>query len=76
LWNFHDATLVDLGAGSVGVGEFQGSLLIPNGDLTMKFPGQSGRVIVGGDVIQDKQGSVFHNYEFDPVCALPDPCVT
>ena len=37
----------------------------------MAFPGQSGRVIVGGDVIQDKSGSEFHSYEFDPVCPLP-----
>jgi choice-of-anchor A domain-containing protein len=31
LWNFHDAAQVNLGAGSDGVGEFIGSILIPNG---------------------------------------------
>jgi hypothetical protein len=43
----------------------------------MSVPGHSGRVIVNGDVIQNNQGSEFHNYEFDPPCdlPLPDICV-
>jgi choice-of-anchor A domain-containing protein len=78
LWNFHDATDVTIGGGW-GDGEFQGSILIPtpNSKFTMSVPGHSGRVIVNGDVIQNNQGSEFHNYEFDPPCdlPLPDICV-
>jgi choice-of-anchor A domain-containing protein len=73
LWNFHDATYVDLGGGTTGTGEFIGSIIVPNGDLKMGFPGQSGRTIVGGDLTQDRAGSEFHSYPYDPVCALPLP---
>jgi choice-of-anchor A domain-containing protein len=76
MWNFYDANHVDLGAGADGNGEFQGTLLVPNGSLTMNFAGHSGRVIVGGDLTQDKAGNELHSYEYDPVCPLPlPPCV-
>jgi len=48
-------------------GDYQlmGSLVIPYGSLTLKNSGQSGRLIVGGDLTFD--GPVeLHNYEFDP----------
>ena len=76
LWNFYDANYVDLGGGSNGVGEFQGSILVPNGSLLMQVPGQSGRTIVGLDLTQNLGGSEFHNYPFNPPkcnLALP-PC--
>jgi hypothetical protein len=69
LWNFPSATSVTLD----GTAEFQGSLLIPNGNLVFKHPGHSGRVIVNGDVTQNYGGSEFHNYPFDPTCSLPLP---
>jgi choice-of-anchor A domain-containing protein len=76
LWNFYNATQVDLGTGS-DFGEFQGSILIPNGNLDFQIPGHSGVAIVGGDLIQEFQGSEFHNYPFDPDahpnCQLPLP---
>jgi choice-of-anchor A domain-containing protein len=74
LWNFYDANYVDLGGGSHGVGEFQGSVLVPNGSLMMQFPGQSGRTIVGLDLTQNRGGSEFHSYPFNPPkCNLPLP---
>jgi choice-of-anchor A domain-containing protein len=73
LWNFHDAEFVDLGGGTTGTGEFTGSIIVPNGGLNMGFPGQSGRTIVGGDLTQDRAGSEFHSFPYDPVCALPLP---
>jgi choice-of-anchor A domain-containing protein len=74
LWNFYDAKYVDLGGGSNNVGEFQGSILVPNGSLMMQFPGQSGRTIVGLDLTQNRGGSEFHSYPFNPPkCNLPLP---
>ena len=75
LWNFYDAKHVTLGTG-VDFGQYQGTILVPNGDLTVRVPGTNGRVIVGGDVTQDFSGGEFHNYEFDPVCPLPLPNCT
>merc|ERR1711935_949005 len=69
LWNFPHATSVTLNGGA----EFQGSILVPNGDLIFKHPGHSGRVIVAGDLTQNYGGSEFHNYPFDPSCPLPLP---
>jgi choice-of-anchor A domain-containing protein len=71
LWNFYDAEVVTLGpeAGA----QFPGTILIPKGDLFFFWPGQDGRTIVGGDVWHEDDGSEFHNYEFDPPCALPLP---
>jgi len=73
LWNFYDADEVILGDGLDGNGQFQGTLLIPCGNLTFTMPGHSGRIIVKGDVHQDRPGSELHNYEFDPSCPLPLP---
>lgn len=53
--------------GMSGVREFQGSIVKPYGDLTMSVDGQSGRLIVGGDLTIDGQFTELHNYEFDPV---------
>lgn len=50
-----------------GNDEFQGSIVVPYGDLTVKMFGQSGRLIVGGDLIVDGEYTELHNYEFDPV---------
>jgi choice-of-anchor A domain-containing protein len=75
LWNFYDAKHVTLGTGE-GFGDFQGTILVPNGELTLKVPGTNGGVIVGGDVTQDFSGGGFHSYEFDPVCPLPLPNCT
>jgi len=75
LWNFHNATDINLGCGVSGNGELRGSLLVPTpcSNVEFCFPGHSGRVIVNGDLTQNKAGSEFHNYEFDPVCSLPEP---
>ena len=69
LWNFGRASTVTLGASDGGT-VFPGSILIPHGDLRMLLPGQDGRAIVFGDVYHNAWGSEFHNYEFDPPCAL------
>jgi len=75
LWNFYDATEVVLGCGVQGNGEFRGSILVPTPSSSLKFcfPGHSGRVIVNGNIEMNKGGSEFHNYDFDPPCALPVP---
>jgi len=69
LWNFPHATKITLNGGA----EWQGSLLVPNGDLIFRHPGHSGRIIVGGDMRQNYAGSELHNYPFDPTCPLPIP---
>jgi choice-of-anchor A domain-containing protein len=71
LWNFYDAEVVTLGPDGGVI--FPGSVLIPDGDLFLLWPGQDGRTIVGGDVTHDSWGSEFHSYEFDPPCPLPFP---
>jgi len=75
LWNFYNATDVNLGCGVHGNGEFRGSILVPTpcSNVDFCFPGHSGRVIVNGDLTQNRAGSEFHNYEYDPVCPLPEP---
>jgi len=75
LWNFYNATDVNLGCGVNGNGELRGSLIIPTpcSNVEFCFPGHSGRVIVAGDLTQNYIGSEFHNYEFDPSCPLPEP---
>lgn len=49
-----------------GLAEFQGSIVIPNGDLIFKASGHSGRMLVGGDVTLNGVATELHNYEFDP----------
>jgi len=75
IWNFYDATEVHLGGGGSGNGEFIGTVLIPtpNSNTFFTFPGHSGRFIANGNVIQNKAGSEFHNYAFQPVTSLPNP---
>jgi choice-of-anchor A domain-containing protein len=78
LWNFYDAEQVDLVAGADGVGEFIGSILVPNGSMNFEMKGHSGRLIIGLNLIQDFEGSEFHNYPFEPnphdaSCQLPIP---
>jgi len=75
LWNFYDATEVIVGCGSTGVGEWRGSILVPTRSSSMEFcmPGHSGRIIVNGNLVQDREGSEFHNYDFDPPIPLPIP---
>eukprot|EP00538_Stauroneis_constricta_P012542 CAMPEP_0119545366 /NCGR_PEP_ID=MMETSP1352-20130426/126_1 /TAXON_ID=265584 /ORGANISM="Stauroneis constricta, Strain CCMP1120" /LENGTH=1333 /DNA_ID=CAMNT_0007589901 /DNA_START=428 /DNA_END=4425 /DNA_ORIENTATION=- len=75
LWNFYDATdKVIIGAdGHHSDFEFQGSLLIPFGDLDFYSIGHSGRTVVNGNVYQKRGGSEFHNYPFQPFCPLPLP---
>ncbi|MEL6605718.1 MAG: choice-of-anchor A family protein, partial [Cyanobacteria bacterium J06614_10] len=73
LWNIPEATEVTLGG--QGAGQFWGSLLVANSNsvLNMNAPGHNGRVIAAGDIVQNRAGSEFHNYEFDPDVTLPIP---
>lgn len=48
-----------------GEHQLMGSVIVPYGSLTLKNRGQSGRLIVGGDLTFDGPVEV-HNYEFDP----------
>jgi choice-of-anchor A domain-containing protein len=51
---------------SGGDHEFFGSIVAPWGSVTASVMGQSGRFIVGGDMIIDGAFTELHNYEFDP----------
>ena len=81
IWNFPNASNVEIGGEFVNQtaglsppgAEFRGSVLIPNGNLLFQTSGQSGRTIVGGDVIQNYCGSEFHSYDFSPPFNLPLP---
>lgn len=75
LWNVYDSEEFTM-CGGAGGPQMAGSVLVPNGSMTMQCPGLNGRVYVKGDVIQDRDGSEFHNYEFDPPCTLPLPSVS
>jgi choice-of-anchor A domain-containing protein len=59
--------LFNTGNEVIMTGDYQlmGSLVIPYGSLTLKNTGQSGRLIVGGDLTFAGPVEV-HNYEFDP----------
>jgi choice-of-anchor A domain-containing protein len=71
LWNFPDATSVEIGGG--GSDEWIGATLV-TGDLTHHTSGMSGRVIVLGDLYHDgTSGSEFHAMIYDPPTPLPDP---
>ncbi|MFE6871126.1 SpaA isopeptide-forming pilin-related protein [Kitasatospora sp. NPDC057692] len=76
LWNFPDATTVNL----VGTGQFQGSILVgeQTSQTTVTLPGVNGRVFVTGDLIHTSSptgggGQEFHAYPFDG--SLPDCAV-
>jgi len=68
LWNFFEAGTVSM----VGTDEWQGSILV-NGNFNFMTIGQSGRTMIVGDVVQNKGGSEFHNFQFNPPKPLPSP---
>ncbi|MEM1192792.1 MAG: Ig-like domain-containing protein, partial [Pseudomonadota bacterium] len=71
LFNIPEATTVEL----LGSAQFYGSILIgdPDSTTTFGYSGHNGRFITAGDLIQDRLGSEFHNFEFDPDFDLPFP---
>jgi len=71
VWNFYDADEVTLGP--QGGPQLPGSIVVPKGNMNYNYPGSSGRVVVAGDLTQDKEGLEFHNFEFDPRWDLPLP---
>jgi choice-of-anchor A domain-containing protein/LPXTG-motif cell wall-anchored protein len=60
LWNFPEATDVQI----LGSSQFQGALLagVQTGTLTLKSPGQNGRVFAMGSLVHGGTGSEIHNY--------------
>jgi len=70
MWNFPYASKVVIGNGKSS--EWNGSLLV-TGDLDFETTGHSGRTIVLGNLFQNKGGSEFHSYSFNPSTPLPDP---
>ena len=60
LWNFYGDDIDVTLCGGFGGPQFAGSVLIPHGNLEMKCPGLDGRVMVGGNVVQNKAHSEFH----------------
>ncbi|MEV0743979.1 choice-of-anchor A family protein [Streptomyces sp. NPDC050273] len=79
LWNFPDATTVDL----AGTGQFQGSFLMgeQTSMTTVSLPGVNGRFFTTGSVTHTSSatgggGQEFHAYPFDgdlPDCDGPQP---
>lgn len=79
LWNFPDATALDL----KGTGQFQGSMLIGKQDseTTVTLPGINGRFFTTGSVTHQSAvsgggGQEFHAYPFNgdlPGCGTPAP---
>ncbi|MFJ9941689.1 choice-of-anchor A family protein [Streptomyces erythrochromogenes] len=79
LWNFPDATTVNL----TGGGQFQGSFLMgqQSSETTITLPGINGRFFTTGSVTHGSDtagggGQEFHAYPFDgdlPDCAGPAP---
>ncbi|WP_240799315.1 choice-of-anchor A family protein [Streptomyces sp. A0958] len=79
LWNFPDATSVDL----VGTGQFQGSFLMgeQSSMTTVTLPGVNGRFFTTGSVTHTSSatgggGQEFHAYPFNgdlPDCGGPQP---
>ncbi|MEV5685901.1 MULTISPECIES: choice-of-anchor A family protein [unclassified Streptomyces] len=79
LWNFPDATTVNL----AGTGQFQGSVLIgnPASEATVSLPGVNGRFFTTGSLTHTSSasgggGQEFHAYPFDgdlPDCSAPTP---
>ncbi|MFD9422805.1 choice-of-anchor A family protein, partial [Streptomyces sp. NPDC060054] len=79
LWNFPDATTVNL----AGTGQFQGSVLIgnPASEATITLPGVNGRFFTTGSLTHTSSasgggGQEFHAYPFDgdlPDCSVPVP---
>ncbi|WP_107048427.1 choice-of-anchor A family protein [Streptomyces sp. NRRL S-87] len=77
LWNFPDATTVNL----TGTGQFQGSVLIGQGasQATVSLPGMNGRFFTAGGLTHTSatSGVEFHAYPFNgdlPACGdEPEP---
>ncbi|MFJ5549478.1 choice-of-anchor A family protein [Streptomyces sp. NPDC093225] len=77
LWNFPDATTVNL----TGTGQFQGSVLIGQGSsqATVSLPGMNGRFFTAGGLTHTSatSGVEFHAYPFNgdlPACGdEPEP---
>ncbi|WP_369373575.1 choice-of-anchor A family protein [Streptomyces sp. cg36] len=79
LWNFPDATSVDL----KGTGQFQGSVLVGNqaSTTTLTLPGMNGRMFTTGSLTHSSPasgggGQEIHNYPFEgdlPDCGTPVP---
>ncbi|MGW7418416.1 choice-of-anchor A family protein, partial [Streptomyces sp. NPDC054863] len=79
LWNFPDATAVDL----KGTGQFQGSVLIGNqtSETSVSLPGVNGRFFTTGSLTHQSSasgggGQEFHAYPFNgdlPGCGDPAP---
>ncbi|MEW2416817.1 choice-of-anchor A family protein [Streptomyces sp. NPDC046866] len=79
LWNFPDATRIDL----TGTGQFQGSLLMgeQSSETTVTLPGINGRFFTTGSVTHTSSqagggGQEFHAYPFTgdlPECGEPEP---
>ncbi|WP_405797851.1 choice-of-anchor A family protein [Streptomyces sp. NBC_01506] len=77
LWNFPDATTVNL----AGTGQFQGSVLIgnPASETTITLPGVNGRFFTTGSLTHTSAasgggGQEMHSYPFDgdlPDCTVP-----
>ncbi|MEU8893594.1 choice-of-anchor A family protein [Streptomyces sp. NPDC048442] len=77
LWNFPDATAVDL----KGTGQFQGSVLIGNqaSETHVTLPGVNGRFFTTGSLTHESPasgggGQEFHSYPFNgdlPHCGTP-----
>jgi uncharacterized repeat protein (TIGR01451 family) len=69
LWNFPNASQVNV----LGGAHIEGSILAPfrTTSLNMAAPAHNGRVIVGGDVVQDSSGNEFHNYAFNGDFSFP-----
>ncbi|KAG7363798.1 laminin G domain containing protein [Nitzschia inconspicua] len=67
LWNFASATKVTIN----GWNEWNGSVLV-TGDLVLQTIGQSGRTMVLGNLLQNKGGSEFHSFDFNPPIPLPE----
>jgi hypothetical protein len=62
IWNFPDAQNVSL----IGYAQFWGSVVLPSrtSTFTMAMPGFNGRVVVGGNLVQQAGTYEFHNYSF------------
>ncbi|MFI8369070.1 choice-of-anchor A family protein [Streptomyces sp. NPDC085466] len=77
LWNFPDATAIDL----AGTGQFQGSFLMGNqaSATTVSLPGINGRFFTTGSLthtsVGESGGQEFHAYPFNgdlPACDTPN----
>lgn len=67
VWNFCEATDVTISSAS----GFHGTVLVPNGNLTLNTPNFNGRIFVSGNLTHSLDGSEIHNYPF--VGSIPPP---